>query len=115
MSKHSSPVVIKGVSVSFAKKRVLDGLDFELRRGSATALVGDNAAGKSTLLRVLIGTLAAEAGKVRVLGADPARDGAKLRERVGYAPDRLELSSWMRAGDWLAFLSRLYPTWSRSE
>src|SRR6188474_3261598 len=68
MKTDRNPVVVKGLRVAFGKRRVLDGLDFELRRGSATALVGDNAAGKSTLLRVLIGRLVPDAGSVEVLG-----------------------------------------------
>ncbi|HTF87041.1 MAG TPA: ABC transporter ATP-binding protein [Planctomycetota bacterium] len=109
------PVVVKGLRVVFGKRRVLDKLDFELRRGSATALVGDNAAGKSTLLRVLIGRLVPDAGSVEVLGLDPARDGASLRARLGYVADRIELPNWMRAGDWLKFSARFYPTWNLNE
>lgn len=115
MNMNSNPVVVKGLRVAFGKQRVLDGLDFELRRGSATALVGDNAAGKSTLLRVLIGTLMADAGSVEVLGLNPTRDGARLRARIGYVADRIELPNWMRAGDWLKFMSKLYPGWKREE
>lgn len=115
MTSYSNPVVVHQLGVAFGKRRVLDGLDFELRRGSATALVGDNAAGKSTLLRVLIGTLVPDRGSVAVLGEDPARDGSRLRARIGYAADRIDVPNWMRAGDWLKFLSCLYPTWSRLE
>ncbi len=115
MKSNSNPVAVKGLCVAFGKRPVLDGLDFELQRGSATALVGDNSAGKSTLLRVLLGTLVPDRGTVAVLGADPARDGARLRAQVGFAADRIEVPNWMRAGDWLKFLSRLYPNWSRAE
>ncbi len=115
MNTNSNPVVVKGLYVAFRGKRVLDNLDFELRRGSATALVGDNAAGKSTLLRVLIGTLVPDHGAVRVLGLDPAREGAKLRARLGYVADRIEVPNWMSARDWLNFLSHMYPNWSHEE
>ena len=115
MTTNQNPVVVKDLSVSFKKRRVLQAIDFELRRGSATALVGDNAAGKSTLLRVLVGTLASDAGTVNVLGLDPARDGAKLRARVGYVADRVEIPNWMCAADWLKFVAHFYPAWKREE
>ena len=115
MSTTMNPVVVENLHVSFRGNRVLTGVDLELRRGSATALVGANAAGKSTLLRVLIGTLAPDAGGVRVLGLDPLEQGARVRARIGYVADRLQLPNWMRARDWLRFVSRLYPTWSRAE
>lgn len=115
MTANQCPVVVKGLRVAFGKRLVLDGLDFELRRGSATALVGDNATGKSTLLRVLIGALAPDAGSVHVLGLDSTRAGARLRARLGYVADRVEIPSWMRALDWLNFIARFYPTWNRAE
>jgi len=115
MSTNRIPVVARGVCVSFGKRRVLDRLDFELQRGSVTALVGDNAAGKSTLLRVLVGALVADSGTASVLGLDSARDGLRLRAKLGYVPDRLELPNWMRVEDWLRFAARFYPTWSAAE
>lgn len=108
-------VTVRGLEVRFARRRVLDGLDFELPAGSVTALVGRNGAGKSTLLRVLVGALAPDAGDVRVLGIDPKHDGARVRRSVGYVADRFEVPSWIRGCDWLAFLARFYPTWSAAE
>lgn len=105
----------KHLRVHFGRARVLDDLVFELPRGSVTALVGANGVGKSTFLRVLIGALAPSAGEVRVLGYDPSRQGAQVRSLVGYVPDRIETSSWMRGRDWLAFIARFYPSWSSAE
>jgi ABC-2 type transport system ATP-binding protein len=115
MTTNDNPVLVSGVSVKFGKRCVLDAIDFELQRGSVTALVGDNAAGKSTLLRVLLGALVPEGGRVRVLGRDPTRDGAGLRAQLGYVADRLELPNWMRVDDWLRFSARFYPSWSGAE
>lgn len=115
MNTIQNPVVARGVCVSFGKRRVLDGVDFELQQGSVTALVGDNAAGKSTLLRVLVGALVADAGSASVLGLDPARDGVRLRAQLGYVPDRLELPNWMRVEDWLKFTARFHPSWDVGE
>lgn len=115
MSTSQNPVVLRGVCVSFGKRRVLDRLDFELQRGSVTALVGDNAAGKSTLLRVIVGALVADAGSASVLRLDPVREGVRLRAKLGYVPDRLELPNWMRVEDWLKFAARFYPSWSAGE
>ncbi len=115
MNADQSPVVLRGIRVAFGKRRVLDSVDFELQRGSVTALVGDNAVGKSTLLRVLVGALVADGGSARVLGLDPAHDGVRVRAQVGYVADRMELPNWMRVGDWLGFCARFYPTWSDEE
>ncbi len=110
------PVVsVKGLGVRFGRQTVLDGLDLDVRRGSVTALVGRNGAGKSTLLRVLVGALVPQAGSARVLGLDPAREGPRVRARIGYVPDHIDVPSWMRGRDWLAFVGRFYATWSAAE
>jgi ABC-2 type transport system ATP-binding protein len=106
---------VKGLGVRFGRRFVLDDLALEVPRGSVTALVGRNGAGKSTLLRVLVGALVPDAGHARVLGIDPAREGARVRARCGYVPDRIEVATWMRGTDWLAFVARFYPTWSAAD
>ena len=64
--------------------RALEGVDFEVSAGSLVGVIGGNGSGKSTLLRVLFGVLRADAGEVRVVGADPRRDRSAVRARTGY-------------------------------
>jgi ABC-2 type transport system ATP-binding protein len=108
-------VQARGLAVRFGRKRVLEGLDLDVPSGSVTALVGPNGAGKSTLLRVFAGALVPDGGRASVLGLDPAREGPRVRARAGYVPDRFEVPRWMRGRDWLRFLARFYPSWSRDE
>lgn len=116
MSNEQNPVVsVNGLRVRFGRRTILDGLDLDVPRGSVTALVGRNGVGKSTLLRVLVGALVPQAGSARVLGLDPTREGPRVRARIGYVPDHIDVTSWMRGRDWLAFVARFYPTWSMGE
>jgi ABC-type multidrug transport system ATPase subunit len=55
---------IEGVKKSFAEKTVLHGVDLEVRRGDRVAIMGPNGIGKSTLLKILIDRLGADAGTV---------------------------------------------------
>ncbi|MFN9549250.1 MAG: ABC-F family ATP-binding cassette domain-containing protein, partial [Pirellulaceae bacterium] len=57
---------VRGLSKTFAERTVLDGIDLELRRGDHVALVGPNGAGKSSLLNILTGQLAPDAGDVQI-------------------------------------------------
>jgi len=64
---------------------VLDGVDFEVRRGDAIGIVGPNGAGKTTLLSVLSGSQGASAGAICIRGADVSALDAARRCRMGIA------------------------------
>jgi ABC-2 type transport system ATP-binding protein len=59
--------------------------------GQLTALVGPDGAGKTTLLRLAAGLLSPDAGTLRVLGIDVARDPQQVQERISYMPQRFGL------------------------
>lgn len=65
------------------KKFALDGVSFTVHRGEVFGLLGKNGAGKSTLIKAMTTLIQPTSGTLRVLGMDPARDGQKIRERIG--------------------------------
>jgi ABC-2 type transport system ATP-binding protein len=67
----------------YDRREVLAGIGFVVEAGEIVALLGPNGAGKTTTVEILEGYRRADAGRVRVLGLDPARDGARLRPRLG--------------------------------
>jgi ABC-2 type transport system ATP-binding protein len=71
--------------------RALDGVSIEVRAGELTALVGPDGAGKTTLIRLMAGLLAASSGTLRVLGIDPAAQPQRVQDRIGYMPQRFGL------------------------
>jgi ABC-2 type transport system ATP-binding protein len=79
----------------YGDKDVLRGVDLSVRRGEILALLGPNGAGKSTTIEILEGFRQRSAGRVRVLGVDPADGGEAWRARVG-----IVLQSWRDHGKW---------------
>jgi ABC-2 type transport system ATP-binding protein len=81
----AEPVVFaENLRHSYDKKRfALDGVSFTVRRGEVFGLLGKNGAGKSTLIKAMTTLIQPTSGILRVLGLDPARDGQKIRERIG--------------------------------
>ncbi|MHB8584447.1 MAG: ABC transporter ATP-binding protein [Thermoplasmatota archaeon] len=65
---------IYGLAKSFGPIRALDGVTFEVPRGSVYGFLGPNGAGKTTTLGILTGLLSADAGSASILGADVATD-----------------------------------------
>ena len=92
----AEPVEIQGVHKTFRRKtgetvKALDNVSFTARRNTLTALVGPDGGGKTTLLRMIAGLVAADAGLVRVLGMDAGADPQSVQERIGYMPQKFGL------------------------
>jgi phospholipid/cholesterol/gamma-HCH transport system ATP-binding protein len=61
-------IELKGVSKQFGDKQVLDSVDLTIYRGDALAIIGPSGTGKSTILRIIAGLLAPDAGEIYVQG-----------------------------------------------
>ncbi|HTP54680.1 MAG TPA: ABC transporter ATP-binding protein [Thermoplasmata archaeon] len=81
-----SDVVVRAENLRHSydrRKFALDGVSFTVRRGEVFGLLGRNGAGKSTLIKAMTTLIQPTSGTLQVLGLDPARDGQKIRERIG--------------------------------
>lgn len=102
MTAPASPLVrLHGVHKSFAGKKVLDGLDLEVERGTNFVIMGPSGTGKSVTLRILSGLLAPDAGEAYIDGVrvDNARGKAlrRLRENMGFVFQGAALIAWLSA------------------
>jgi ABC-2 type transport system ATP-binding protein len=89
-------VITQGLVKRYGPLTALNGVDLQLPEHTVYVLVGPNGAGKSTLFRTLMGLARRHAGAVNVLGADPALEGATVREDIGYVPEDHRFGySWM--------------------
>ena len=96
----------------------VDGISLTVQAGEILGIVGPNGAGKTTTVECLEGLRRPDAGAVRVLGLDPRRQGAELRQRIGVQlqqaalPDQLKVwealdlyaSFYRRPADWRLLL-----------
>ncbi|UJW29035.1 ABC transporter ATP-binding protein [Saccharothrix sp. AJ9571] len=116
----SAPAVeITGLVKRFGstkKVTAVDGLDLRMPQGTLLALLGPNGAGKTTTVEVCEGFQRPDSGTVRVLGLDPAGQGAKLRPRIGVMPQGGGAYPGVRADEMLALVAScaarpLDPSW----
>lgn len=91
----------------------LTGIDLAIPAGGITALVGPNAAGKSTLIKTWIGFEQPTRGSVRVAGIDPWRDRAAALDHIGYVPQRPALYDGLTVEDHLDMAGLLRPGFDR--
>jgi ABC-2 type transport system ATP-binding protein len=101
-------VEITGLVKRYGPATAVDGLSLTARSGEVTALLGPNGAGKTTTIEICEGYRAADAGQVRVLGLDPARDAARLKPQVGVMLQAGGIPPAVPAGEYLKTLSRFH-------
>jgi len=71
--------------------KALRNIGLRMRRGLVMGLVGPDGAGKTTLMRLVVGLLAPDSGSITVLGLDATRDSLKVQALLGYMPQRFGL------------------------
>ena len=104
---------VENVVKTFGAIRAVDGVSFEVRRGTITGLLGRNGAGKTTTLRMINGIFLPDTGSIRLLGLE---NGASARDRVGYLPEERGLYRKMKVLEQLLFFAEIKnrpPAWVR--
>ncbi|WP_234376803.1 metal ABC transporter ATP-binding protein [Streptomyces sp. TP-A0356] len=91
--RSQTPVVsLRRASARVGGRTLWSDVDLDLGAGEFVAVLGPNGVGKSTLVKMLLGTVAPASGEVRVLGEQPGRAG----DRVGYLPQRRSFDTSLR-------------------
>jgi ABC-2 type transport system ATP-binding protein len=103
---------VEGLRMRYGTNDVLHGVTFQARHGEVLVLLGPNGAGKTTTIEILEGFRMRSAGRVEVLGTDPARATEQWRARVGVV-----LQSWRDHAKWrvrelLAYLGSYYAPYA---
>jgi ABC-2 type transport system ATP-binding protein len=101
-------VQVEQLGYSYGARVAVNAISFEVRRGEMFGLIGPDGAGKTTTLRVVLGLLAAGAGRVRTCGLDPGRQTALLSERVGYLSQRFSLYGDLSVDENVAFFADIH-------
>ena len=90
-----SAIRLSGVCKSYRQQFALIDVSLDVPSGVVFALLGENGAGKSTAIRILLGLETPDFGQATVLGLDSVRDGEAIRHRIGYVAERPTLYDWM--------------------
>lgn len=95
------------VRKTYRNVTALDGLSLEIPDGSTFGLLGTNGAGKTTLFKLLVGHDRPDSGRLEIGGEDVTDAGRRIREQVGYLPERIGFPPALTGREVLAFHSRM--------
>src|SRR5260370_33158273 len=86
---------LEGVNKNYGEVQALKGVDFRVRAGEVVALLGPNGAGKTTAVKLLLGLMQPNSGRVRVFGGDPTNPENRMKTgamlQVGRVPETLRV------------------------
>jgi ABC-2 type transport system ATP-binding protein len=108
---NKSVICVDKLAKSFGSHQVLREVSLRIPEGQTFALLGRNGAGKTTMIRILLGVIPADSGTVRLAGLDPGDAPVQLRTQVGYLAEDQVMYGWMTPIELCRFLSHFYPTW----
>lgn len=110
MRSHESKLAVKieGVSKSFGSVEAVKKLDLQIDVGSIFGFLGPNGSGKSTTMKMIMGLLKADFGKLSVYGIDVVRNPWKVKKIVGYVPESPRLYEFLTGLEYLDFVADVY-------
>jgi ABC-2 type transport system ATP-binding protein len=104
----------RDLTVRYSRKLALDAVSLTVSEGSVYALLGRNGAGKSSLVRCLLGQQKPEQGQAQLFGEDVWTSRTRAMARVGVVPEEPDVPPGMNAEQVMNFCAELYPRWDRA-
>ncbi len=101
-------IEVVGVKKKFRRKKVLENITFNVKKGEITALLGLNGVGKSTLLKIIMGLVKQDQGEVLFNGE---KLNYKTYENIAFVPDVLNTYGDMKIKDAFEYMSMMYEKW----
>src|ERR1700722_11026226 len=98
---------VEKLTKEFDKVCAVNNVSFQVEKNEIVGLLGNNGAGKTTIMRMLTTFLPATSGIARVAGYDVMTESMDVRRRVGYLPESIPLYPEMRVVEYLEFRAKL--------
>lgn len=113
---NAQPILhVDHMTVAYGRKLAVKDVTLEVQRGDVYALLGRNGAGKSSLIRCLLGLQKPTAGHVLFNGRSTWRDRQHIMQHIGVVPEEPDAPPEMTVRQIIAFCRSLYPKWSDAE
>jgi ABC-2 type transport system ATP-binding protein len=100
-------IQVEKLSKYFGPVMAVNEVSFHVEKDEIVGLLGNNGAGKTTIMRILTTWLPATSGIARVAGFDVMNDSMEVRRRIGYLPESIPLYGEMRVEEYLDYRAKL--------
>jgi len=104
----SKVIEVKNLVKDYENFRALKGISFEVEEGEIFGLIGPNAAGKTTTLRIIATLIQPTNGEAKVFNYNVVKDPEKVREKISYLPEEAGAYKNLSGKEYLEFIARFY-------
>src|SRR5947209_12821481 len=98
---------VENLTKYFGPVTAVNNVSFQVEKNEIVGLLGNNGAGKTTIMRILTTYLPASSGVAKVAGFDVMKESMEVRKRIGYLPESIPLYSEMRVDEYLDYRAKL--------
>jgi len=103
-----TPILAEGIAYSYDDRLAVDHISFGVDKGKVLGFLGPNGAGKTTTLKMLVGLLAPQDGRITILGNDIVRNRSEVQAHIGVCFEEKSLYEDMSASANLKFFASLF-------
>ena len=100
-------IEVRDLTKYYGPTKAIEEVNFRVEKGEILGLLGPNAAGKTTTMRILTGYMPSSSGTASVAGYDVFEDSLEVRQRIGYLPENPPLYHDMSTMQYLDFVSKI--------
>jgi ABC-2 type transport system ATP-binding protein len=106
-------IELSGVAWRPGKGFAIENLSLNVPRGAVYGFLGPNGSGKTTTIRMIMGMIRPQAGRIRVLDGSVPRDMPQILARTGYVPERPHVYPALTVDEALRYQAAFFPLWDR--
>jgi ABC-2 type transport system ATP-binding protein len=108
-------IKIENLSKAYGSRKILTDLNMNVKAGETCALLGRNGTGKSTLVKILTGTLDQDQGTVEILNQNPHLCASGFIPGVSYLSETRPLFPWLNVNETLLLFKQIHARWDADE
>lgn len=108
MKERKTVLSVQNITKTYGERTAVDNVSFEIKEGEIYGLIGQNGAGKTTIIKIITGLSKATSGKVLICGYDVSKNFEKAIKNVGGIIENPELYTYMSGLDNLKYYASLY-------
>ena len=101
-------VILESISKRFGDVWAVRDLSLRIEHGRVYGLLGPNGSGKSTTMKMILGLVKPDSGKILVDGIDVSKDPVQVRRMIGYVPETPRLYDYLTGIEYLDFIGEAY-------